>query len=134
MTYLLHELAITRLMFGETEMYVVHTDHTAQHIIAWHFDGHNEFVSDDTTNLPNLRGQAYWYPWVPSSEAGRGCRRVPQRQEPAQPLPLPIRLGGTKNILIHVLWTPLTVLLFSYRPTDTHTHTHLHSLSLYLNG
>ena len=22
-------------------------------------------------------------PWVPSGEAGRGCRRVPQRQEPA---------------------------------------------------
>ena len=34
----------------------------------------------------------------PSGEAGRGCRRVPQRQEPAQPLPLPERLGGIDKL------------------------------------
>ena len=51
----MHELAITRLIFDETEMYEVHTTHTAQHTIEWHFDGYYEFGSDDTTNLPNVR-------------------------------------------------------------------------------
>ena len=52
----MHEIAITRPQFDETEMHEVHTNHArAQQIIAWHFDGNYEFGSDDTTNLPNLR-------------------------------------------------------------------------------
>jgi hypothetical protein len=96
----MHEIAITRLQFDETEMYEVYTlIACAQHTIAWHYDGNFEHGSDDTTNLPKSRGQIHWYPRVPSDEAVRGCRRVHQRREPAQPPPLPERLGGN-NILV----------------------------------
>ena len=82
------------------EMYEMHTNrtHTAHNHIA--FRRHLR-VQQRRHNQPIFRtceGQAYWYPWVPSGEAGRGCRRVPQRQEPAQPLPLPERLGGTNKL------------------------------------
>ena len=68
----MHEIAITRPQFDETECTRYTLIAHAEHKTAWHFDGNYEYGSDDTTNLPNLRGQAYWYPWVPSSEAGGG--------------------------------------------------------------
>jgi hypothetical protein len=52
-----------------------------------------------SNSLPKSRGQAHWYPRIPSDEAVRGCRRVHQRREPTQPPPLPKRLGGN-NILV----------------------------------
>ena len=54
----MHEIAITRLKFGETEMCEVHLNHmrAARNRMS-HFDGHYEFGSDDTTNIPNLRSR-----------------------------------------------------------------------------
>ena len=51
----MHEIAITRPQFDETEMHEVDTNRTRTAHNRTHFDGTYEFGSDDTTNLPNLR-------------------------------------------------------------------------------
>ena len=60
-----------------------------------------------------------------SSEAvrGRGCRRVPQRREPSQPLPLPERLGGTDIVTSSGHHSQRCCFRHTDRPTHTHTRT-----------
>ena len=54
----MHEIAITPTHLDETEMYEVYRlIACTQHTIAWHYDGTYEHGSDNTTNLPSLRGQ-----------------------------------------------------------------------------
>ena len=77
-----HTLTHTPIPLGGTDIFT-----SSGHVDTTHSAA--VFIPTDATDTHKCSK------WIPSGEVGRGCRRVPQRREPAQPPPLPIRLGGT---------------------------------------